>query len=94
MDIISFMSNAEKQAYQTIALCDEIRRLRDIEEAYEELQRKYDELLQSGIDHSQKMIGGMLELCLVTGVMTAIRDNAEASAEVQQPGRNDNEGGL
>lgn len=47
----------------------ELYRLRDIEQ-------QYNELLNESVAHSQKMMGGVLALCLVPGVGEALSNHA------------------
>lgn len=58
----------------------EVTYLRQRVAELEEYEQKYLELLQSGITHNQKMIGGMLSIALIPGVTAAISAHNKAGA--------------
>lgn len=42
-----------------------------------EYEKKYNDLLDSSIKHGQKMMGGIIEICMTPGVADAISKNAK-----------------
>lgn len=59
-------------ARDVLDMQDELDILRDEVEYLREYKRKYAELLDESIGHSQQMVFGMLELAMKPGVMDAL----------------------
>ena len=79
-------------AQDVLDMQDELESLRDEVEYLRDYQRKYNDLLNGSIAHSQHMMCGILELATKPGVMDAIgtaneRHNAESNGGASHPTR-------
>lgn len=59
-------------ASQVIDMAHEIDRLRSENADLREYRRKYMELLNSDIEHNERMMVGLLDICLTPGVLPAM----------------------
>jgi hypothetical protein len=67
-------------AHQVLDMHQELMLLRAEVAELRDYRKKYIESLNSGIRHSEEMLGGILNLALTPGVMEAIhRANADAA---------------
>jgi hypothetical protein len=66
---------AVQVAEETLAMHDELMRLRDENEELREYRRKYLDLLNDNTRHSEHMMASMLKLALTPGVIEACQAN-------------------
>lgn len=71
MNVVEFAHQVLDMQSRIHELEREVAELRDYRE-------RYDALLQDGINHNQRMMANMLEVCMTPGVLTAMKAHHES----------------
>lgn len=70
--------NVVEFAHQVLEMQSRIRELEREVAELRDYRDRYNELLQDGINHNQRMMANMLEVCMTPGVLTAMKSHHES----------------